>query len=230
MNRLLLSAVLVLAAAAHTFAGTVPSVAVYGMNTNENLWAKFDELSQPQGSAPKWGWNDGARPRLAATWGWEGGFLNWVQTLTYYRPDQDPLVIGKTSGDMNELFPEAFTDEAGTRVAGTYRQNMSNSGESAFVWDEENGYRNLRQLLLDEGIGDPSLVSQLQFNEVTGMSADGRYLLGATFLPFGITTYTPFLIDLGASSSPVPEPSTVLTWMFAGAGAIIVRRHAIRVR
>lgn len=228
MLRFLLSAVLVLASTVPAFAGNVPSVAVYGMNTSEDLSAKFNELSQSAGSAPAWGWTDPAKPRLTAEWGWTEGYQDWIQTLTYFRPNQDPLVVAKTLGDMNELFSAAFTNEAGTLVAGTYRQNDSDYGESAFVWDEQNGYRSLKELLIDEGIGDPSLVSQLQFNEVTGMTADGRYLFGMTFGP--TPGYSPFLIDLRASSNPVPEPSTVLTWMAAVAGAMHFRRRANRAR
>jgi hypothetical protein len=225
MNRLLISAVIVWAFAAPAFAGTLPAVAVYGKNTNEDLSAKFNEFSQPSGSAPKWGWNDPTRPRLTAVWGWTEGFTDWVQTLTYFRPNEDPLVISKTSGDMNELFRAAFTNEAGTFVAGTYRQNMSDYGEMAFVWDEQQGYRSLKEMLIDEGIGDAALVSQLQFNEMSGMSADGRYLFGMTFLPSGISTYTPFLIDLGPSSSSVPEPTAILSWSLIAALGVFIRRR-----
>jgi hypothetical protein len=226
VNRILLSAVTVLAFAAPSSAGTLPAVAVYGLNTNEDLVARFNEFSQPSGPAPKWGWNDPTRPRLTATWGWENGFSDWVQTLTYFRPNEDPLVIRKTGGEIYEMFTEAFTNEAGTRAAGTYHWNDSYFGDTAFIWNEQHGYRDLKQMLIDEGIGDLDVVSHLQFLDVTGMSADGRYLLGTTILPLpGILTFTPFLVDIGPASSTVPEPSAVLSWMAIAAAGVVIRRR-----
>jgi probable HAF family extracellular repeat protein len=86
------------------------------------------------------------------------------------------------------------------------------TGEEAFLWSEETGMRPLREIL--EGDYGLDLTGWI-LTEATGVSADGRTIVGTGRNPFGSTE---------AWVATVPEPSTGIL-VLAGIAALAYRRY-----
>ena len=101
----------------------------------------------------------------------------------------------------------------------------SSSERQAFIWDEAGGMQNLRQLLIDAyGLGD-SLVGWILW-EATGISADGRTIVGYGLNPLG--NAEAWMVRLG-EPQVVPIPAALP--LFASAVAVfaaIGARHRRR--
>lgn len=231
MIRLAILLALTIFGAIPVHAGTLPAVAVYGANTSENLHAAFTGLTSQHGAAVSGVPNaDPTKPFTTLTWQWYDDHpvwkSVWIQTVTLNRPMGENVVVGQTRGFDYELYQNAFPDPTGEFVAGTFQHSNADYHTEAFIWDEASGYQSLKSVLLERGIGDPSLVSALQFLSVGGMTADGRYLFGSVYghevLGYAESSY---LIDLGPASSAVPEPSAILSWTLIATAGVFIRRR-----
>jgi probable HAF family extracellular repeat protein len=119
--------------------------------------------------------------------------------------DGDQAFLWKAATGMQPLpLPPGRTSRAwgvspdGSVVLGEYRLPLS--AQSAFVWDAVNGFRDLTQLLLDEGIVlDPDWVFPLQ--QALSISADGRVLRGT-----GTQNSVGFQDFVVTDLTTVPEP------------------------
>ena len=86
------------------------------------------------------------------------------------------------------------TSADGSTVVGN---SSSSSGWEPFVWDETNGMRALRQMLIDQGID----MTGWDLTEANGISGDGLTIVGYGTNPSGYTE---------AWIATIPEPSTAL--------------------
>jgi probable HAF family extracellular repeat protein len=96
--------------------------------------------------------------------------------------------------------PGDMTPDAG-RIVGTM---VSTSGAVPFLWTESAGYRNLEDILTASGID----LGGWQLQTASGISADGRTIVGTGFDPDGTRQ---------AWIAVIPEPSTAL---LLGAGLL----------
>ncbi len=95
--------------------------------------------------------------------------------------------------------------------------SKSDSGNEAFIWDAENGMRNLKELLIAGGVEG---LDGWQLTMANDISSDGRFIVGRGINPSGIEE---------AWLASVPEPSTfVLFAAFGLVGAFVAWRKRKR--
>jgi hypothetical protein len=154
---------------------------------------------------------------------------NYQVDFSIAQPDGSFAYVMTTSGYENEWITGIDATADGKMAAGTIRYTLQDRyGTEAWLWDEVNGYRTLRDALLNDYDFHPDLLDGVYFDSVEGMSSDGRYLVGGAWITnYGNTTY---LIDLATPPSgggaPTPEPSTIVLWVAVlGCGSILTRRR-----
>jgi len=109
--------------------------------------------------------------------------------------------LGDLSG--GEFSSEARAISAdGSVVVG---RASSGSGDEAFIWDEENGMRSLRDILIAQSVGG---IQGWSLRDARGISADGRTIVGYGINPSGYEE---------AFIATIPEPSSAI---FIGIGLI----------
>jgi len=86
----------------------------------------------------------------------------------------------------------------------------SASGMEAFLWDDVNGMRNLRTVLVDSGLD----LTDWQLTSATGISADGLTIVGYGTNPSGQTEG--WIATNISSGEPIPEPSTIVLFSIGG--------------
>jgi uncharacterized membrane protein len=99
----------------------------------------------------------------------------------------------------------------GSTIVG-FATNFGPPGSNvAFIWDPVHGLRNLQQVLTSDGLD----LTGWTLTEATGISADGRTIVGEGVDPGGV---------LNAWIAVVPEPSTALLFTF-GLTVLVAKRH-----
>ncbi len=97
--------------------------------------------------------------------------------------------------------------------------SIDSSSYMAFIWDQIHGMRRVVDLLTEAGID----MSGWHLAAATGISADGRVIVGYGSNPFRPNSTEAWLVDLGPL--PVPEPTAmVICAGLALCGAACVRR------
>jgi hypothetical protein len=100
---------------------------------------------------------------------------------------------------------------------------INNSSRLAFVWDEQHGTQDLRQLLIAEhGFTDAELPSQLGF--LGAISADRMTLFAGSVSGFSTTDYYAIYLDKPLVNV-VPEPSTCALGCLGGIALFIASRR-----
>jgi uncharacterized membrane protein len=115
---------------------------------------------------------------------------------------------------VHQLFdgPVEFTGTAtGVSYDGSVIVGQQEAG--AFIWDANNGLRNLQSVLSSRGVD----MTGWMLSEATGISSDGRTIIGIGTNPLGQTEGWVAMI-----AEAVPEPGTFLLLGFSGAGALAV--------
>jgi probable HAF family extracellular repeat protein len=78
------------------------------------------------------------------------------------------------------------------------------AGHTAFVWDDEHGMRSLQEVLSNE-FGLAESLAGWQLHIATGISADGRVIVGYGESPQSLGEYEAWLVDLGADDALVGD-------------------------
>ncbi len=141
-----------------------------------------------------------------------GAPFRWSEADGYQRLFADPLQTGSVEGITAD----------GSMIVGQEGPTGSIFSR-AYYWDVEHGKRSLADVLSDDfGFGDK--LAEWTFEEATGISADGRTIIGTAFAPnrgrFG------FVVT-------VPEPSGVVLMLIGNAIAAVTmrrkRHHQVRL-
>ena len=139
--------------------------------------------------------------------------------------DAGMVGLGGLTGGNNFFGSRATGVSAdGSVVVG---RGSSASGSEAFIWDEDAGMRSLQQLLIAEYGLELSLMDWI-LSEATGISADGRSIVGYGTNPDG--DREAWLVRLGEPGNgvaPIPEP-TPLAVLAVAALAALGARHRRR--
>ena len=101
--------------------------------------------------------------------------------------------LGEVPGGNFNSYADAVSADGSVVVGGV----NSLSGNKAFVWDEENGMRTVKQMLIDQGID----MTGWDLEVATGISDDGLTIVGAGYNPSGFQE---------AWIATIPEPGTAL--------------------
>ncbi|MCP4592424.1 MAG: PEP-CTERM sorting domain-containing protein [bacterium] len=125
--------------------------------------------------------------------------------------EQEGMVsLGTYAGDASSIVPEA-TSHDGSVIVGYATIGESGIME-AFIWDTESGYRNLKNVLIDD-YGLDVLEQWQQLAGAYGVSADGQTVVGFGINPDG---------DTEAWVARLPEPCTL---MLLAVGALAMARR-----
>ena len=113
-------------------------------------------------------------------------------------------------GDFRSYATDVSSD--GSVVVGWSDTNFNLGGEmEAFIWDETNGMRNLRTVLVSDFGLD---LTGWTLREARSISADGLIIVGWSDSPNG---HEAWVADL---SEPIPEPSTIVLFGIGGLGIL----------
>jgi hypothetical protein len=107
-----------------------------------------------------------------------------------------------------------------TFAAGTANLNHGEMPSSAWIWDVSNGYRYLYEALDGNSSIPQEVWGAFAPANIDWMSPDGRYLSGNVY-----PADAQFFLDLGPSSSSVPEPFSAVVWLVGGDVAALIRRR-----
>jgi len=149
--------------------------------------------------------NLGTLPAGLGSWGWDlsldgSTVVGWagVNAGTAREAMRWVEAAGMTSlGALpdSQGLGEALAVSADGSIVGGF--DTTALGEQAFLWDEQNGMRVVQQILIDLGLAADLSAWSLQ--RVTGLSADGRTLVGVGIDPSGV--------EKGWIAT-IPEPAT----------------------
>jgi uncharacterized membrane protein len=128
----------------------------------------------------------------------------------------DGSVVVGYSGSASGRLPFRWTSATGlvslgqpgtaTAVSGD-GQIVVGEGDGAFIWDADNGMRDLRDLLINQyGLG--AVLQDWTLTRATDVSADGTTLVGIGVNPDGLPEA--WRVQFAGSASAVPEPATVV--------------------
>lgn len=126
--------------------------------------------------------------------------VNGQKQAVILRENQPPVHLVPSAGQLRN-YAVAVSDN-GNQVVGVVTD--FGVGNFAFVWDPENGLRDLHTVLSnDYGLADE--LAGLKLRDIRAMSADGRTILGVAWEQTGPNTITsnPFVVT-------IPEPATLL--------------------
>jgi probable HAF family extracellular repeat protein len=122
--------------------------------------------------------------------------------------------------------PGGFFNSAALAVSadGSIVVGWGNTGgavfEEAFIWDEVNGMRNLREVLIAQGDD----LTGWRLERASDISADGRTIVGWGINPAG--QLEGWVATLGPTVTPIPEPSSfALAALGTALGAIVSLRR-----
>lgn len=112
------------------------------------------------------------------------------------------VTLGKLAGDSAS---DAFDISAdGSTIVG---RSFSGTSSTAFIWDELNGMRSLKDILTAAGID----LTDWVLTEARGVSQDGYIIAGNGINPNGKAEG--WIVDLSPDNpGVVPEPVSMLTW------------------
>jgi probable HAF family extracellular repeat protein len=124
--------------------------------------------------------------------------------------------LGDLPGGAFDSFANAVSAD-GSIIVG---QGKSGTGfYDAVIWDAQHGMRSLREVLISE-IGLGASLDDWHLDNATGISADGRTIVGEGRGPSGLEAWIAYLPNSAAVH--VPEPSTALLAGMAGLGLLFV--------
>ena len=176
-------------------------------------------------------WENGVRESLGDLAG--GGLFSWAHKISA----DGMVIVGRSeSASGTEAFrwtretgmvglgyiPNAASNDSrawdltadGSIIVGNHSGDLSPRSRDAFIWDADNGMRDLQGVLVSEfGLADE--LAGWDLISARGISDDGTKIAGAAFNPDG--NVEAFLVDL----RPVPEPSGMTLCCLA---AVLVAR------
>jgi probable HAF family extracellular repeat protein len=121
--------------------------------------------------------------------------------------------LGDLPGGRFESTAEGGVSADGSVVVG---YSDSAAGQQAFIWTAERGMESLRDALI---AGGATGLEGWNLTRATGVSADGRTIVGIEIVAFGRNR------AWIATFPPVPEPSALLLSAFGMANLLVVRRR-----
>jgi hypothetical protein len=95
--------------------------------------------------------------------------------------DKGPGELRLGKPDVGDPIPENVNQDGSIIVGAVYGVPEFSR---AFVWDKVHGQRDLRELLIDNGLGD--VLGDWILREANGISADGRVIVGWGLNPAGL--------------------------------------------
>ncbi|TVR95113.1 MAG: hypothetical protein EA406_14580, partial [Rhodospirillales bacterium] len=167
------------------------------------------------------GWTDhgccgSSAGRMAFRWTADGrvdrlGGLEGLFLPPWYDTARDRSLANAVSADgsvvVGQAWPWSHTNfQQVFDEWGYYWQQISAPDAEAFLWDEAAGMRSLRNLLIDDyALGEA--LTGWSLSDATGISADGRTIVGYGFNPSGETEA--WLLRLPAAPAEIPVPAAL---------------------